>query len=102
MARFSFSLGTIPRSNRELQRCVLLTTTIMSIPGVNASFSSTPERLNSPVTIPAVMFIFGVVGNLVAIVVLCKSRKEQKETTFYTLVCGLAVTDRELRLYLAV
>lgn len=44
-------------------------------------------------TIPAVMFIFGVVGNLVAIVVLCKSRKEQKETTFYTLVCGLAVTD---------
>ncbi|XP_072461851.1 prostaglandin E2 receptor EP4 subtype [Notamacropus eugenii] len=46
-----------------------------------------------PVTIPAVMFIFGVVGNLIAIVVLCKSRKEQKETTFYTLVCGLAVTD---------
>ncbi|XP_016079649.1 PREDICTED: prostaglandin E2 receptor EP4 subtype [Miniopterus natalensis] len=52
-----------------------------------------PASLNSPVTIPAVMFIFGVVGNLVAIVVLCKSRKEQKETTFYTLVCGLAVTD---------
>ncbi|XP_029434060.1 prostaglandin E2 receptor EP4 subtype [Rhinatrema bivittatum] len=46
-----------------------------------------------PPTIPAVMFIFGVVGNLIAIVVLCKSRKEQKETTFYTLVCGLAVTD---------
>ncbi|XP_077203147.1 prostaglandin E2 receptor EP4 subtype [Paroedura picta] len=44
-------------------------------------------------TIPTVMFIFGVVGNLIAIVVLCKSRKEQKETTFYTLVCGLAVTD---------
>lgn len=44
-------------------------------------------------TIPSIMFIFGVVGNLVAIVVLCKSRKEQKETTFYTLVCGLAVTD---------
>ncbi|XP_002922659.2 prostaglandin E2 receptor EP4 subtype [Ailuropoda melanoleuca] len=65
----------------------------MSTPGVNASASSTPDRPNSPVTIPAVMFIFGVVGNLVAIVVLCKSRKEQKETTFYTLVCGLAVTD---------
>ncbi|XP_069483285.1 prostaglandin E2 receptor EP4 subtype [Ambystoma mexicanum] len=44
-------------------------------------------------TIPAVMFIIGVVGNLIAIVVLCKSRKEQKETTFYTLVCGLALTD---------
>ncbi|XP_074851725.1 prostaglandin E2 receptor EP4 subtype [Carettochelys insculpta] len=46
-----------------------------------------------PPTIPTVMFIFGVVGNLIAIVVLCKSRKEQKETTFYTLVCGLAITD---------
>ncbi|XP_060927832.1 prostaglandin E receptor 4 (subtype EP4) a [Limanda limanda] len=44
-------------------------------------------------TIPSVMFIFGVVGNVIAIVVLCKTRKEQKETTFYTLVCGLAVTD---------
>ncbi|XP_067838470.1 prostaglandin E2 receptor EP4 subtype-like [Heptranchias perlo] len=44
-------------------------------------------------TIPTIMFVFGVVGNLIAIVVLCKSRKEQKETTFYTLVCGLAVTD---------
>lgn len=46
-----------------------------------------------PPTIPSIMFIFGVVGNVIAIVVLQKSRKEQKETTFYTLVCGLAVTD---------
>ncbi|KAM9841868.1 prostaglandin E receptor 4 (subtype EP4) b [Aulostomus maculatus] len=46
-----------------------------------------------PPTIPVIMFIFGVVGNVVAIVVLRISRKEQKETTFYTLVCGLAVTD---------
>lgn len=44
-------------------------------------------------TIPIIMFIFGVVSNVIAIVVLQKSRKEQKETTFYTLVCGLAVTD---------
>ncbi|XP_077601068.1 prostaglandin E2 receptor EP4 subtype-like [Stigmatopora nigra] len=44
-------------------------------------------------TIPSIMFLFGVVGNVIAIVVLCRSRKEQKETTFYTLVCGLAVTD---------
>ncbi|XP_029019633.1 prostaglandin E receptor 4 (subtype EP4) a [Betta splendens] len=44
-------------------------------------------------TIPSVMFIFGVVGNVIAVVVLCKSRKEQKESTFYTLVCGLALTD---------
>lgn len=46
-----------------------------------------------PLTIPAIMFIFGVAGNVIAIVVLRISRKEQKETTFYTLVCGLAVTD---------
>lgn len=46
-----------------------------------------------PPTVPVIMFIFGVVGNVVAIVVLRISRKEQKETTFYTLVCGLAVTD---------
>ncbi|XP_061674164.1 prostaglandin E receptor 4 (subtype EP4) a [Syngnathoides biaculeatus] len=44
-------------------------------------------------TIPSIMFIFGVAGNVIAIAVLCKSRKEQKESTFYTLVCGLAVTD---------
>ncbi|EHB05568.1 Prostaglandin E2 receptor EP4 subtype [Heterocephalus glaber] len=65
----------------------------MSTAGINTSASFSTDQLNSPATIPAVMFIFGVVGNLVAIVVLCKSRKEQKETTFYTLVCGLAVTD---------
>ncbi|XP_069819205.1 prostaglandin E2 receptor EP4 subtype [Dendropsophus ebraccatus] len=51
------------------------------------------QSSSKPPTIPAVMFIFGVVGNLIAIIVLCKSRKEQKETTFYTLVCGLAITD---------
>lgn len=41
----------------------------------------------------ATMFAVGVLGNLVAIVVLCISKKEQKETTFYTLVCGMAITD---------
>ncbi|KAI7810180.1 prostaglandin E receptor 4 subtype EP4 c, partial [Triplophysa rosa] len=43
--------------------------------------------------ISATMFGFGVLGNIVAIVVLCISKKEQKETTFYTLVCGMAITD---------
>ncbi|XP_029299993.1 LOW QUALITY PROTEIN: prostaglandin E2 receptor EP4 subtype-like [Cottoperca gobio] len=55
--------------------------------------STVAERRFPPPTIPAIMFIFGVVGNVIAIVVLRISRKEQKETTFYTLVCGLAVTD---------
>ncbi|XP_060092027.1 prostaglandin E2 receptor EP4 subtype [Heteronotia binoei] len=65
------------------------------IPSANSSSNETggaAESGRAP-TIPTIMFIFGVVGNLIAIVVLCKSRKEQKETTFYTLVCGLAVTD---------
>ncbi|XP_070701188.1 prostaglandin E receptor 4 (subtype EP4) c [Pempheris klunzingeri] len=43
--------------------------------------------------ISATMFGVGVLGNLIAIVVLCISKKEQKETTFYTLVCGMAITD---------
>ncbi|XP_040914902.1 prostaglandin E receptor 4 (subtype EP4) b [Toxotes jaculatrix] len=55
--------------------------------------NTTAETRFQPPTIPAIMFIFGVVGNVIAIVVLRISRKEQKETTFYTLVCGLAVTD---------
>uniref|UniRef100_A0A8C5SFX1 Prostaglandin E2 receptor EP4 subtype n=2 Tax=Laticauda TaxID=8627 RepID=A0A8C5SFX1_LATLA len=63
------------------------------LPVTNGSSNGTGAESSKPLTIPMVMFIFGVVGNLVAIVVLCKSRKEQKETTFYTLVCGLAVTD---------
>uniref|UniRef100_H3BED3 Prostaglandin E2 receptor EP4 subtype n=2 Tax=Latimeria chalumnae TaxID=7897 RepID=H3BED3_LATCH len=43
--------------------------------------------------IPVFMFIVGVVGNSIAICVLCKSKKERKESAFYCLVCGLAVTD---------
>ncbi|KAM9329139.1 prostaglandin E2 receptor EP4 subtype [Gastrophryne carolinensis] len=60
---------------------------------MNATSPLVGASVGRPPTIPAVMFIMGVVGNLIAIVVLCKSRKEQKETTFYTLVCGLAITD---------
>lgn len=55
--------------------------------------TTTTKTATMPPTIPVIMFIFGVVGNVIAIVVLRISRKEQKETTFYTLVCGLAVTD---------
>ncbi|XP_007548991.1 prostaglandin E receptor 4 (subtype EP4) b [Poecilia latipinna] len=61
-----------------------------SLAGMNATAEETPSR---SLTIPAIMFVIGVIGNVIAIVVLRLSRKEQKETTFYTLVCGLAVTD---------
>lgn len=51
-------------------------------------------RLESKsLVISATMFAVGVLGNLIAIIVLCVSKKEQKETTFYTLVCGMAITD---------
>ncbi|KAM4532570.1 prostaglandin E2 receptor EP4 subtype-like [Fundulus diaphanus] len=58
-----------------------------------AGMNSTSPPTSRSLTTPAIMFIFGVLGNVIAIVVLRLSRKEQKETTFYTLVCGLAVTD---------
>ncbi|MBN3298612.1 PE2R4 protein, partial [Amia calva] len=59
----------------------------------NAS-PAVPLRLQAgAVATSATMFAVGVLSNLVAIVVLCTSKKEQKETTFYTLVCGMAVTD---------
>ncbi|MBN3280620.1 PE2R4 protein, partial [Polyodon spathula] len=44
-------------------------------------------------SIPVFMFVFGVVGNIIAIAVLSKYKRERKESAFYTLVCGLAVTD---------
>ncbi|KAI5608908.1 prostaglandin E receptor 4 (subtype EP4) c [Silurus asotus] len=51
-------------------------------------------RLDSrSLVISSTMFAVGVLGNLVAVAVLCVSKREQKETTFYTLVCGMAVTD---------
>ncbi|KAJ1167265.1 hypothetical protein NDU88_007658 [Pleurodeles waltl] len=48
---------------------------------------------SSHVATSATMFSIGVLGNLIAIVVLCTTKREQKETTFYTLICGLAITD---------
>ncbi|XP_062843360.1 prostaglandin E receptor 4 (subtype EP4) c [Trichomycterus rosablanca] len=51
-------------------------------------------RLDSrSLVISTTMFAVGVLGNLVAVAVLCISKREQKETTFYMLVCGMAVTD---------
>lgn len=53
-----------------------------------------PLRLESKSLVTsATMFAVGVLGNLIAIIVLCISKKEQKESTFYTLVCGMAITD---------
>lgn len=45
------------------------------------------------IALPVLMFAGGALGNLIAIVVLSISRQERKSSAFYTLVCGLAVTD---------
>uniref|UniRef100_A0A673BEF6 G-protein coupled receptors family 1 profile domain-containing protein n=1 Tax=Sphaeramia orbicularis TaxID=375764 RepID=A0A673BEF6_9TELE len=45
------------------------------------------------ITLPIFMFAGGAIGNLIAIIVLSVSRHRQKSSAFYTLVCGLAVTD---------
>ncbi|KAM9797503.1 prostaglandin E2 receptor EP4 subtype-like [Syngnathus typhle] len=45
------------------------------------------------VALPILMFAGGALGNIIAIVVLSKTKQESKSSAFYTLVCGLAVTD---------
>ncbi|XP_060940744.1 prostaglandin E receptor 4 (subtype EP4) c [Limanda limanda] len=63
-------------------------------PSLCLSHNHSALRLESKSLVTsATMFSVGVLGNLIAIAVLCISKKEQKETTFYTLVCGMAITD---------
>lgn len=54
---------------------------------------SRPPAVDSAITLPVLMFAGGAIGNLIAIIVLSVSRHRQKSSAFYTLVCGLAVTD---------
>ncbi|XP_042354027.1 prostaglandin E receptor 4 (subtype EP4) c [Plectropomus leopardus] len=65
---------------------------LLSLSQNQSAFPALQLESKSLVT-SATMFAVGVLGNLIAIVVLCISKKEQKETTFYTLVCGMAITD---------
>lgn len=50
-------------------------------------------RVGAEIALPIFMFAGGAIGNLIAIFVLSVSRQERKSSAFYTLVCGLAVTD---------
>ncbi|XP_051232491.1 prostaglandin E2 receptor EP4 subtype-like [Dicentrarchus labrax] len=49
--------------------------------------------VENKIALPILMFAGGAFGNLIAIIVLSVSRQERKSSAFYTLVCGLAVTD---------
>uniref|UniRef100_A0A3Q4M5A9 Prostaglandin E receptor 4 (subtype EP4) c n=1 Tax=Neolamprologus brichardi TaxID=32507 RepID=A0A3Q4M5A9_NEOBR len=79
----------------ERKEAIELATRLIPSPLLSLNQSTFPAlRLEyKSLIISATMFAVGVLGNLIAIVVLCVSKKEQKETTFYTLVCGMAITD---------
>ncbi len=49
--------------------------------------------VKTSIALPILMFAGGAIGNIIAIIVLSISRQERKSSAFYTLVCGLAVTD---------
>lgn len=69
-------------------------TPAMESPNItHGSVSTNETSVQSAITLPIVMFAGGAIGNLIAIIVLTVSRQERKSSAFYTLVCGLAVTD---------
>lgn len=55
--------------------------------------SRTPLSNSTEIALPIFMFAGGAIGNLIAISVLSVSRQQRKSSAFYSLVCGLAVTD---------
>lgn len=66
--------------------------------GPAASNETLAQQTRAPsvetdMALPMFMFAGGAIGNLIAIIVLSVSRQERKSSAFYTLVCGLAVTD---------
>ena len=73
-----------------------LNTTEGRINDLNANSSmsnTTQERMWESAVPPALQFAFGVIGNIIALVVLVTSAKTHKWRPFYRLVGGLAVTD---------
>nr|KAG5714092.1 hypothetical protein BaRGS_020420 [Batillaria attramentaria] len=63
----------------------------------NASNVTDQDGYNSgplvTLLVPMIMFASGVLGNVVALLVLWRSRKENARSVFYRLVAALAVTD---------
>ncbi|XP_060933551.1 prostaglandin E2 receptor EP4 subtype-like [Limanda limanda] len=65
---------------------------LLSGNGTPAQHSQAPTS-HTAIALPIVMFLGGAIGNLIAIIVLSVSKQEKKSSAFYTLLCGLAVTD---------
>lgn len=59
----------------------------------NDTLAQHSATVETEIALPIFMFAGGAIGNLIAIIVLSVSRQERKSSAFYTLVCGLAVTD---------
>uniref|UniRef100_A0A3Q1IQP4 G-protein coupled receptors family 1 profile domain-containing protein n=1 Tax=Anabas testudineus TaxID=64144 RepID=A0A3Q1IQP4_ANATE len=59
----------------------------------SVTINQTTADVQKAFALPIFMFAGGAIGNLIAIIVLSVSRQERKSSAFYTLVCGLAVTD---------
>lgn len=51
------------------------------------------KGLGISLSTPILMNTAGILGNLVALIVLCTARREMKKTMFFVLLCGLAGTD---------
>ncbi|KAK2835355.1 hypothetical protein Q5P01_015839 [Channa striata] len=67
---------------------------VMESPNFTHGSASTNEtEVHTAIGVPIFMFAGGAIGNIIAIIVLSVSRQERKSSAFYTLVCGLAVTD---------
>lgn len=64
-----------------------------SIPINETNKSLHKADIKKTIALPVLMFAGGAIGNIIAIVVLSISRQQRKSSAFYTLVCGLAVTD---------
>lgn len=96
----------LKRTEKEMEKvplinCSLLAPFVMGKPNItHGSVYANETRAQCPpeagmetVTLPILMFAGGAIGNLIAIIALSVSRQERKVSAFYTLVCGLAVTD---------
>ncbi|XP_034738545.1 prostaglandin E2 receptor EP4 subtype-like [Etheostoma cragini] len=55
--------------------------------------NSQMTSVETAIALPIFMFAGGAIGNIIAIIVLSVSKQERKSSAFYTLLCGLAVTD---------
>ncbi|XP_078657940.1 prostaglandin E2 receptor EP4 subtype-like [Branchiostoma floridae x Branchiostoma belcheri] len=67
---------------------------LLNVTGSGNGTGGVAPRDPSPALLKtALMFFTGVLSNVIALVVLCLSRRERRRSVFYTLVSGLAWTD---------